>query len=54
MSSHMRRALAACTSPEVFFGSGVSGIAGDSIMNNNLPISDALGMAMEALDLTLD
>ncbi|KAF9048571.1 alpha,alpha-trehalase-neutral trehalase [Panaeolus papilionaceus] len=54
MSSHMRRALAACTSPEVFFGSGVSGVAGDSIMNNNLPISDALGMAMEALDLTLD
>lgn len=48
----MRRAVAACTSPEVFFGAGVSGVSGDTtLMNNNLPPSDPLGLAMETLDL---
>jgi len=47
----MRRAVAACTSPEVFFGAGVSGVSGDGALTNNLP-SDPLGMAMENLDIS--
>lgn len=48
LTSHMRRAIAACTSPEVFFGAGVSGVTGDSAL---LTSSDPLGLAMETLDL---
>lgn len=49
----MRRAVATCTSPEVFFGPGVSGISGDAgLMNNSQLSSDPLGMAMESLNLS--
>jgi alpha,alpha-trehalase len=52
MTTHMRRAVAACTSPEVFFGAGVSGATGDSVLlANNLAPTDPLGLAMERLDL---
>ncbi len=43
----MRRAIAACTSPEVFFGANVSGVAESALLTP----SDPLGMAMETLDL---
>ncbi|KAF9000656.1 alpha,alpha-trehalase-neutral trehalase [Cyathus striatus] len=53
LTSHMRRAVAACTSPEVFFGAGVSGVSGDSALaTNNLPPSDPLGLAMESLTMS--
>jgi len=52
MTTHMRRAVAACTSPEVFFGAGVSGATADSVLQaNNLAPTDPLGLAMERLDL---
>lgn len=48
LTSHMRRAVAACTSPEVFFGS-VDGQA------TSAPVvattADPLGLAMENLSL---
>lgn len=49
LTMHMRRAVAACTSPEVFFAStpGVEGLVG-----RNGPIMDPLGLAMDALDIT--
>lgn len=49
----MRRAVAACTSPEVFFGAGVSGVSGDAgLMNNGqMSTTDPLGLAMESLNL---
>lgn len=39
LSTHMRRAVAACTSPEVFFGPQVA----------TAEINDVLGFAMESL-----
>ena len=52
LTTHMRRAVAACTSPEVFFGPGVSGVSGDAgLMNNNQMSTDPLGLAMESLNL---
>lgn len=52
LTTHMRRAVAACTSPEVFFGAGVSGVSGDAgLMNNNPMSTDPLGLAMESLNL---
>ncbi|KAK0446298.1 hypothetical protein EV421DRAFT_1901986 [Armillaria borealis] len=49
LTTHMRRAVAACTSPEVFFGAP-SGT--DSIMaNRTAPMTDPLGLAMDALDI---
>jgi len=50
LTSHMRRAVAACTSPEVFFRSAAQGevVAGQT----TFPASeDPLGLAMESLDL---
>lgn len=45
----MRRAVAACTSPEVFFGSASQGVAAGQ---TTFPTSgDPLGLAMESLDL---
>ncbi|KAJ3510978.1 hypothetical protein NLJ89_g4366 [Agrocybe chaxingu] len=52
MTTHMRRAVAACTSPEVVFGANVSGATGDSALLT-LPPSDPLGMAMENLDISV-
>jgi alpha,alpha-trehalase len=48
----MRRAVAACTSPEVFFGANVSGLAmGSSAVADNLHPTDPLNLAMENLDI---
>ena len=49
LSTHMRRAVAACTSPEVFFGSAAQ--LEVPLPTANLPASDPLGLAMEALSL---
>jgi len=46
---HMRRAVAACTSPEVFFGANTSGVTGESAL---LTLSDPLAYAMENLDVS--
>lgn len=52
LTNHMRRAVAACTSPEVFFGANVSGASGESaLFTNNLSPSDPLAYAMENLDI---
>jgi alpha,alpha-trehalase len=45
----MRRAVAACTSPEVFFGPGAQ--LEQTLPNANLPTTDPLGLAMEALNI---
>ena len=50
LTTHMRRAVAACTSPEVFFGIS-SSEAFNNQMRDNTP-TDALGLAMEALTMT--
>ncbi len=43
----MRRAVAACTSPEVFFGANVSGLAaGSSAVADNFAPTDPLNLAM--------
>jgi len=48
----MRRAIAACTSPEIFFGANVSGLAaGSSAAADNLVPNDPLNLAMENLDI---
>ncbi|KIK10222.1 glycoside hydrolase family 37 protein [Laccaria amethystina LaAM-08-1] len=53
LTSHMRRAVAACTSPEVFFGAGVSGISVETALSTtNLPPTDPLFLAMETLNLS--
>lgn len=47
LTTHMRRAVAACTSPEVFFGAVTrNGSAGGTT------VVDPLGLAMEALTMT--
>ncbi|KXN91644.1 Neutral trehalase [Leucoagaricus sp. SymC.cos] len=52
LTSHMRRAVAACTSPEVFFGANVSGLAmGSSTVADNFIPTDPLNLAMENLDI---
>lgn len=50
LTTHMRRAVAACTSPEVLFRSGV---AVDMNIHPGVPSvpTDALGLAMENLSL---
>jgi len=50
LTSHMRRAVAACTSPQVFFGSASqSEVTAGQIA---FPTSgDPLGLAMESMDL---
>jgi alpha,alpha-trehalase len=45
----MRRAVSTCTSPEVFFGTSGSGQA--ALLTGNLPSTDPLGLAMEALQV---
>ncbi|KAJ8495676.1 hypothetical protein ONZ45_g12764 [Pleurotus djamor] len=49
LTMHMRRAVAACTSPEVFFGNASQ--AENAMMTQSLPSTDPLGLAMEALNL---
>jgi alpha,alpha-trehalase len=50
LTTHMRRAVAACTSPEVFFGAAAN--AEVALMSANLPDTDPLGLAMEALNIS--
>ena len=53
LTSHMRRALAACVSPEVFFGANVSGLAmSSSAIADNFVPTDPLNLAMENLGIT--
>jgi alpha,alpha-trehalase len=53
LTSHMRRAVATCTSPEMFFGPNVSGLAaGSSAVADNLVLNDPLNLAMGSLDIT--
>jgi hypothetical protein len=48
LTTHMRRAVSACTSPEVFFSR-----TGGQVINDNAAIpADALGLAMEALHIS--
>lgn len=53
LTTHMRRAVAACTSPEVFFGSAAS--RDSALLTNNVSAPDMshpLGLAMEALNIS--
>ncbi|KAF5391655.1 hypothetical protein D9757_002488 [Collybiopsis confluens] len=49
LNNHMRRAVAACTSPEVFFSAGVNGNAEQAMMQD--VNSDPLGLAMDSLEI---
>lgn len=51
LTTHMRRAVATCTSPETFFGPNNSGMSGQAPLSNAGPITDPLSLAMESLDL---
>jgi alpha,alpha-trehalase len=54
LTVHMRRAVAACTSPEVFFGANAIGASGEStLLTNNFSPSDPLAYAMENLDISV-
>ena len=49
LTTHMRRAVAACTSPEVFFGAGADGqMTAAPVVATT---TDPLGLAMESLSL---
>ena len=48
LTTHMRRAVAACTSPEVFFGAPKSADVAPQAREQ----TDALGLAMEALSMS--
>ncbi|TFK74113.1 glycoside hydrolase family 37 protein [Pluteus cervinus] len=47
LTTHMRRAVAACTSPEVFFGA-VANLE-QPLLSTNMPATDPLSLAMENL-----
>lgn len=49
LTTHMRRAVAACTSPEVFFGVGINGET--TFAPVVATTTDPLGLAMENLSL---
>lgn len=49
LTTHMRRAVSTCTSPEVFFGPAGANEA--ALLTANLPSTDPLGLAMEALSV---
>ena len=49
LTSHMRRAVAACTSPEVFFGVGINGET--TFAPVVATTTDPLSLAMESLSL---
>ncbi|KAJ3514555.1 hypothetical protein NMY22_g14692 [Coprinellus aureogranulatus] len=49
LTTHMRRAVATCTSPEVFFSANMSGLK-DSVVEG-AATQDPLSLAMEALNL---
>jgi len=49
LSTHMRRAVAACTSPEVFFGRAAN--ADVAAIQATAAVADPLDLAMESLNL---
>ena len=49
LTNHMRRAVAACTSPEVFFGHTMMGE--HTAAPPSSVVNDPLGLAMESLSL---
>ena len=51
LTTHMRRAIAACTSPEVFFR--VSTVMGEPVLpvNSAASSTDPLGLAMQSLSM---
>ena len=54
LTNHMRRAVAACTSPEVFFGRTMMLAApgvGGAERDGPAPAGDPLGLAMESMSL---
>jgi alpha,alpha-trehalase len=52
LTNHMRRAVAACTSPEVFFGRTMMGE--HTAAPPSSVINDPLGLAMQTLSLVPD
>ena len=50
LTTHMRRAVAACTSPEVFFGNANAGDAPVQIREGTP--TDALALAMQTLSMS--
>ena len=53
LTTHMRRAVAACTSPEVFFVAGASNAdAAGGQMHGSSSSTDPLGLAMDALSVS--
>ena len=53
LTTHMRRAVAACTSPEVFFGAGANNVeAAGGQMHGSSNTTDPLGLAMDALSVS--
>lgn len=48
LNTHMRRAVAACTSPEVFFSASYSGEQGHGGQDMT---TDPLGLAMDSLEI---
>lgn len=56
LTSHMRRAVAACTSPELFFGRPQPGMADTAAFNRTNdwdPLGIAMDSAMESLNMEL-
>ena len=51
LTMHMRRAVAACTSPEVFFGANTNVVGPTTTTATHYTATDSLGLAMEALNL---
>jgi alpha,alpha-trehalase len=49
LTTHMRRAVAACTSPEVFFGRAANAEA--AAVQATAAIADPLDLAMESLNI---
>lgn len=54
LTTHMRRAVAACMSPEVFFAAGgATDLAGAQLRGGrDVSATDPLGLAMEALSVS--
>jgi len=51
LTTHMRRAVATCTSPEVFFSTSISGLSDQVAHGGAAETYDPLSLAMESLNL---
>ena len=51
LTTHMRRAIAACTSPEVFFRAGTMMGEPTLPVNSAVPSTDPIGLAMQSLSI---